>query len=630
MNLSLRVAATLSRFSNVRRALGLVWKAAGGWTLAWSVMLVVQGVLPAAMVYLLGWLVDSLASAAATGLTPETLRVVLVPAGIYAGLILLQQILGSLGEWISTAQSELVRDYIKALLHAKSTTVDYSLFESAEYYNQLEQANTQSSTQALSLLQNIGGVLQSLITFVAIGVLLLTYSGWLPLILLVSTLPALYVVVRYNGVQHDWWQKTTPDRRWAEYFDMLVTTRMSAAEMRALGTGDFFQSQYQRVRKRLREERLKLFQKQIGARLAVGALGLGVTGGAMLWMLRRVIEGSASLGDIAAFYSAFNQGQGLMRTLLSGAGQIYTNALFLDHLFSFLDQKVAVHEPVAPQPMPAALEHGIDFEGVTFRYPGAERAAIEGFSLHLPAGRTTAIVGANGAGKSTLTKLLLRLYDPEAGRVLADGVDLKTVKLDDLRSRISIMFQFPINYQATAANNIAVGDEIDRTTPGAIERAARGAGAHEVIERLPQGYGTMLGRLFQNSHDLSGGEWQRVALARAFLREAPIVVLDEPTSFMDSWAENEWLQRFRTLVKGHTALIITHRFTTAMQADIIHVMERGRIVESGNHASLLRSGGRYAESWRAQTEAAHLIEQPDVMGEPAPGFSAAPPVDSTL
>jgi ATP-binding cassette, subfamily B, bacterial len=307
-----------------------------------------------------------------------------------------------------------------------------------------------------------------------------------------------------------------------------------------------------------------------------------------------------TLGDLALFYQAFYQGQSLMRTLLGNAGQIYANSLFLGNLFEFLGLEPHVVSPPYPIPAPSVIKEGIRFEQITFRYPGSERIALQDFNLTIPAGQVVAIVGANGAGKSTLVKLLCRFYDPEAGLITLDGIDLRAISLEELRRLITVLFQWPVPYHATASQNIAIGDVHAAPSAVEIEAAARGAGAHEVIARLPREYDTLLGRWFADGTELSGGEWQRIALARAFLRQAQIIVLDEPTSFMDSWAEAEWLERFRALVHGRTALIITHRFTTAMRADVIHVMQNGQIVESGSHDELLARGGLYAQSWAAQ------------------------------
>ena len=286
-----------------------------------------------------------------------------------------------------------------------------------------------------------------------------------------------------------------------------------------------------------------------------------------------------------------------MGLTLESTGQIYRSTLFLENLFQFLALEPQIADQSSPAPLPARPAHSITFENVTFQYPGSVRTALTDFSLTLAAGKVTAIVGQNGAGKSTLIKLLCRFYDPREGRIMMNGVDLRTIALAELRRQITVLFQEPVHYHATAAENIAMGDLAADSK--SIRAAARAGGADGYIERLPQGYDTILGQWFGGS-ELSVGEWQRVALARAFLRNAPLIVLDEPTSAMDSWAEADWLRRFRDLTEGHTALMITHRFTTAMHADIIHVMDRGRIIESGTHAELVVAGGHYAGSWQAQ------------------------------
>jgi ATP-binding cassette subfamily B protein len=443
-------------------------------------------------------------------------------------------------------------------------------------------------------------------------VVLIPYGAWLPVALLLSTLPALFVVVRVDRTYHRWWQRTTTRRRRAQYYDMLLTQAPTAPEVRMFGLGRHFIYLYQQLRERLRKERLHLIQRQTVARVGAGAIGVLISGLTLGWMVLRAALGVASLGDLVLLYQAFQRGQGLMRSLLGSVGQIYTNTLFLGSLFTFLDLQPRLGQASDPASPPARLEHGIRFRNVTFTYPDAVRPALCQFDLTIPANQIVAIVGANGAGKTTLIKLLCRFYDPEQGRIELDGIDIREFAIDELRRRITVLFQIPITYLASFHDSVALGDITAQPTRSDTEAAARGAGAHDLAERLPRGYDTLLGKWFGEGVELSGGEWQRVAMARAYIRRrAPIILLDEPTSFMDSWAEADWFKRFRTLADGRTGLIITHRFTIAMRADIIHVVAQGQIVESGTHHELVTRGGLYAESWTTQMRSAAATVVPD-------------------
>ena len=306
-----------------------------------------------------------------------------------------------------------------------------------------------------------------------------------------------------------------------------------------------------------------------------------------------------------------------MRSMLSSVGQLYADTLFLEHLFTFLDQKSEVLSPSNPVSMPAMLASGIHFKGVSFCYPGSEKKALNNFTLHIPAGKTVALVGPNGAGKTTITKLLCRFYDPTEGTVEIDGVDIRKMDVEALRRGCTVLFQHPMRYVATAAGNISIGDSDAKPDLRRIVAAAEGGGADDIINALPKKYDTLLGKQFRGGVELSGGQWQRVTLSRAFYRDSPIVILDEPTSFMDSWAETLWLERFRKLVKDRTAIIVTHRFTTAMRADIICVMEKGQIVEMGSHDALVKQEGLYASSWNAQIKVENDASSPVVSELPS-------------
>lgn len=596
-----RLGRHAARLSSLPRGLGLVWSAAPGWTLLWFSVLVVQGLLPAVSVLLTRRVVDELVVVVSQGATWEALRPVLVPAVLLGGLILLAQLLTSVGGYIRTAQAELVQDHIAALVHRQSVALDLSFYDSATYYDHLHRARSEASYRPMELLENLGNLVQNGITLGAMAVVLIPYGVWVPVALLVSTLPALYVVLRYSRREHRWQLQTTPDQRYAWYTYWLLTAREVAAELRLFDLGDHFQSAYQVVRQRLRGQRLALQRSEMPARLAAGAAALLVAAPVLLWMLLQAAAGLATLGDLTLFYQAFTRGQGLMRSLLESLGQIYSNSLFLGNLFEFLALQPTLADPPHPKQAPMPLTCGLRFEGVSFRYPGSDEAILDGFDLDVPANHIVAIVGPNGAGKSTLIKLVCRLYDPDSGCIRLEGIDLRNLKLVDLRQMITALFQEPVRYSATAGENIALS-RLGAASVDEIAAAARAAGAHDRIARLPQGYDTRLGTLFEGGTELSVGEWQRVALARALLRPAPVIILDEPTSFMDSWAEVEWLQRFRQIAAGRTVVLITHRFTTAMYADLVYVMDQGRIVESGSHEQLVALGGSYARSWKAQMQ----------------------------
>ena len=593
-----------TQLSYLPRTLCLIWAAAPRWTMAWASLLVVQGLLPAATVSLTKLLVDSLVETVGAGTADwAAIRPTVILIVLMGVLLLLTEVLHSLMDWVRTAQSELIQDHVTGSLHDQALALDIAFYESPDYHDKLEQARGEAATRSRSLLDSTGHLLQHSITLLAMAALLTRYSLWLPLVLLVSTLPAFFVVLYFDRRYHRWWQSTTPDRRRTQYFDMTITNSYAAPEMRLFGVGQHFKTAYRALRQRLRSERLAQLRSQQIGRLGASVIALLATGATMAWMLWRVFQGIFTLGDLVLFYQALNRGQGLMRSLLGSVNQLYSNTLFLANLYSFLELRPRVADPPHPNHGLAYVRQGIHFRNVTFRYPGSERVALERFNLDIPAGKVVAIVGPNGAGKSTLVKLLCRFYDPEHGAVEIDGVDLRTFAVDDIWRLLTVLFQFPLPYQATARQNIAYGDMHADPSPEQVEAAARSAGAHELISSLPHGYDTHLGKWFTRGTELSGGEWQRIALARAYLRQAPIMVLDEPTSAMDSWSEGDWFDRLRRLAQGRTAIVITHRFTIAMRADIIHVMNDGQIVESGSHHELLARNGLYAQSWAAQMQA---------------------------
>ncbi|MCP4680335.1 MAG: ABC transporter ATP-binding protein [Deltaproteobacteria bacterium] len=563
-------------------------------------LLVVQGLLPVATVYLTRYVVDGVVEAMGSGGTWEAVVRVAWPAGLMGGTLLLAEVVGAALVWVRQYHTEFIEDRIRNLIHDTSTTVDLAFYETPEYYDHLHRARSEAWHRPQKLVENAGSLVQSGITLIAMGAVLLRFSAWVPAVLLVSTVPALFVVLRHALKQYRWRLENTADERRTWYYDHELTSGETAAELRLFSLGDYFKKRYRTVRKRLRSERLKLSRDQSLAELGASVFALLATAGCLAWMGLRALNGLLTLGELALFYVAFRQGQQMMRALLGNVGDIYRNILFLGDLFEFLGLEPTAVEPDRPVAPPQSLTNGIDFSDVTFNYPGSERPVIDDFALSIPAGKITAIVGPNGSGKSTLLKLICRLYDPQAGRISFDGVDLKSLRIEDVRRLITVLFQQPVQYSVTAAENINFGDIGSKDGRRRIEQAATAAGADDVIRKLPDEYETILGKWFEGGAELSVGEWQRVALARAFLRRAPIILLDEPTSAMDSWAEADWMKRLHDLAREQTVVIITHRFTTAMRTDVIYVMDEGRIVESGSHEDLLARGGIYADSWQEQ------------------------------
>ena len=599
--LSTKLRQALAQLPHLPRALKLVWDVARPWTIAWIVLLIVQGLLPAALVYLTKLVVDGVVAAVQNGSAWPQVRHVLVLLVLFGATLVLMEIVRVGINWVRTAQAELLQDHITALIHEKSVTADLAFYELSDYYDHLHRARTEAWYRPVALLGNLGALLQNSITLLAMGAILIPLGPWLALALMLSTLPAFCIVVHYAVVEYQWRQRTTGDERRVWYYDWIMTTADAAAELRLFGLGKYFQSNYKGLRQRLRGERLQLTRRQSLAQLAASLIALLVVGGALGWMVWKALHGAVTLGELALIYAAFNQGQGLMRTLLENAGQLYGHNLFLGNLFEFLSlQPKVICRGGPPWPPVREPKVGIEFKGVSFTYPNASTKALDDFTITIPAGKIVAIVGPNGAGKSTLLKLLCRFYDPDQGNIAIDDRDLKDFATEDLRALITVLFQQPFHYNTTVRENVLYGDLKLDASNAEIHTAISAAGAQEIVSRLPEQEQTLLGRWFAGGTELSVGEWQRIALARAFLRRAPIIILDEPTSALDPWAEADWLERFRELAHGRTSIIITHRFTTAMHADVIHVMDRGRIVESGSHQLLLEQNGLYAESWSQQ------------------------------
>ncbi len=588
--------------SNIFRALNLVWRCGRGLTVASVALVLLQGTLPLAGLYLMKLLVDIVAASLAASDKFGAFGTVALLIGLLGTVALLEAVFASVGRLVNMTQAQVVTDRMFDILHAKSLEVDLEYYESPQYHDTLHRAQREAPFRPTHLLNGVTQLLQNSISLVAMAGLLLWLHWGIVIVLLAVAIPGALVRLRYANKMHSWERKMTPTERQAWYFNWILTRDTHAKEVRLFNLGTLFMNRFRNVRSQLRRERIQITNKRTLAELFALA-GATVTVFALFAFLAyRSIQGTITLGDLVMYYQAIQRGQGFLRDVLNGLAGLYEDNLFLSNLYEFLDLKPKLAESPHPGPVPKLAETGIEFNHVSFQYPSEKTKVLDQITLTIPPGKHIALVGENGAGKTTLIKLLCRLYDPTEGKITLEGVDLRHCRIMELRRGISVIFQDFARYHLTARENIWLGNIDLPPDKNAIAAAARQAGVDEVIAGLTNGYETVLGKWFEGGEELSVGEWQKLALARAFLRDAQIIVLDEPTSAMDPKAEYEVFKKFHELTRGRTAILISHRLSTVKMADYIYVMEDGRIVESGTHDELVYRGGRYADLFETQAQ----------------------------
>jgi len=479
--------------------------------------------------------------------------------------------------------------------------LDLKHFEQSEYQDRLERARRQASSRS-TVISQVFGQAQAMITAIALAAGLFVYAPLLIGLLALALIPAVWGEFRFNRLAYWISHNRSPERRQLEYLRQIGASADSAKEIKLFGLGEFLSGRFKLLSDQILIENRNLSIRralQTGLLASISTLTYYAAYAYIVW---RTLHGEFSIGTLVFLSGSFSQLNGYLQQILIGFTQIAGQSLYLDDLFSFFEIKPTILDPRHPKPFPLPVQQGLVFENVGFRYPGSENWAVRNLSFAVPAGETLALVGENGAGKTTIVKLMTRLYDPDEGRITLDGIDLKEFATSDLRTHIGVIFQDFLRYSFSASDNIGVG-RIDLA--GERERivsAAEQSLADPVIRKLPGGYDQMLGRTFLKGQDLSGGEWQKIAIARAYMRNAEIIILDEPTAALDARAEAEVFTRFKNLAEGTTAVLISHRFSTVRMADRIVVLADGKVEEQGTHAELMQNGGRYAELFELQAQ----------------------------
>ncbi len=558
--------------------------------------------MPAVTVLITRWLIDSVVY----GIIHHTISPIWLPVIFQLAAGLVSNLLSTLSNTSQQLLQELVSNRTQLLILEKANTLDLAFFENAEFYDKLRNATDQSTYQPVTMVSQTFGLLQTIVTLFSMIIILLQLAWWLAIIALIVPIPSFIASSRYGWRGYQLMRRQSPERRLMAYFNRVLTTDQYNKEIKLFDLGNYFVERFRTLAVKFYEEKKSVLLR----RYMIGFLWTSITvianSAIYFYVALQAVLGRISLGGLTLYtQTAIQTGQNF-QSFLNGVSSTYENNLYVNTLFEFLEYEPKLVSPENPQPIEAEAETKgleIEFRDVSFTYPDKDQPALRKVNFTIHAGEAIALVGYNGAGKTTIVKLLTRLYDPDEGEILIGGRNIKEYDLKELREHVGVIFQDYVTYYMSARENIGVGRIADVENQSMVVSAAQKSGANAVIERLNEGYDTVLGRWFEKGAQLSGGEWQKVALARAFMRDAGILILDEPTSSLDAQAEYDVFAKFRVLTHGKTAIFISHRFSTVRLADRILVLEHGGIIESGSHSQLMELDGRYAELFNLQAEA---------------------------
>ncbi|MGC2195537.1 MAG: ABC transporter ATP-binding protein [Terriglobales bacterium] len=587
----------LSALRNIPPVLGIVWRSGPLVVTLGLVFRLFSALLPIALLWVAKLIIDSIVHTVMTH-TPVQPRLWWL-VGAEFGLAVTSGVFARLIDYFDSLLADKYTRHVSIEVMKHASELDLIAYEDPVFYDRLERARVQA-TDRLGMIQSIGRLVQQVITTISLSVSILVFSPWLLLLLIVGVIPAFLGESHFALLGYAKNFRQTPIRRQLDYLRVLGGSREAAKELKLFGLRKFLLDRFTRLSDQIYEENVSLARRRLWAGAGLSLIGTAGYYAAYVLVVWRTVTGVLTIGSLTFLSGAILQASSNIQQIFSTLSSIGDQALFLTDLLAFFQMQATIRSKPNALPAPRPIQRGFEFRNVSFRYPGSSRLVLENLNLVLRPAERVALIGENGQGKTTIVKLLTRLYDPVEGQILLDGVDLREYDLDDLYREIGVIFQDFMRYEMTARENIAVGRIEAAENLPLLQSAAQKAMADEVIRRLPADYEQMLGRRFDGGVDLSGGEWQKVALARAYLRDAQVLILDEPTAALDARSEYEVFRRFAELTAGKLALFISHRFSTVRMADRIIVLDDGKVVEDGNHDQLCRLGGRYSEMFELQ------------------------------
>ena len=587
----------ISALRNVPAVLKIVWDSGPGVVVFGLVSRVFSSLFPVGLLWITKLIIDSIVRAVSSHQPVHRGFWWLVVAEF--SLAVLNSILLRTIDYSDSLLGDKYTRYVSIRVMNHAASLDLIAYEDPVFYDRLERARVQA-TDRLVMIQQIGRLVQLAITTITLSVTIMLFSPWLMLLLVAGVVPAFLGESHFAFLGYAKNFRQTPMRRQLDYLRILGGSKEAAKELKLFGLKDFLRERFTRISDQIYGENVSLSRRKLIAGALLSTIGTMGYYSAYVFVIWRTVAGALSIGTLTLLAGAIQQASSSIEQIFSTFAGIGDQALFLTDLLAFFEMKPTIRSKPNALPAPRPIVRGVEFRNVSFSYPGNPRRVLDQINFSLHTNERLALIGENGQGKTTIVKLITRLYDPTEGQILLDGVDLRDYDLEDLHREIGVIFQDFMRYEMTARENIAIGriDQIDNLD--LVKSAAQKSMADLTIGRLSLGYDQMLGRRFERGVDLSGGEWQKVALARAYLRDAQLLILDEPTAALDARSEFEVFHRFAELTAGKMALFISHRFSTVRSADRILVLENGRIAEEGTHDQLASLGGRYAEMFEMQ------------------------------